>query len=507
MNTSVKHPWLGLFGLSILSATAFLDVTIVYTAMPTIQSSLKVPVILLQWVMNIFTLALATLMVVAGKLGDIYGKRKIFYSGIVVFGLASIGAGISPHFWELVTFRAFQGMAAAITFTNSAALVPLLFPEEKRARAISIYTAITGFGLAFGPFLGGVLVSFGGWRWVFFVNIPLIIVGGILCIGNVMETERNPHKHIDWAGVGLMAVSLTVLLYTIINAAHIGFLHRVTLEELVIALLFFILFYRVERSSEHPLIHLEDVRNPKVQVGMTLCAIASVMTGSMMFIMPLYIHNVLGVSSLLLGGLMLSTPIMQVVVSAFWEKIYDNLGVIKPIALGIALLFISGLIQYTFTTSTSLFLVVLALVLMGVIWGVTNTACLTLASHAVPADRVGGAIGLIFTQWNVFGTIVLAITTTLFTTSEINAMQEALKEHHVKLTVAQHHQVAASLGDPAHAKSLLQNLFGDVSEKILPLFKQAFVTGYHCATLFALAVILLGAILMFAAYRRDKEPI
>lgn len=500
----VAHPWRGLIGLSILSSTAFLDYTIVYTSLPAIQASLKVPVIQLQWVMNIFTLALATIMVLAGKLGDIFGKRKVFTIGVSFFGIAAIGAGFSPNFGSLIFFRALQGITAAILFTSSAALAPLSFKEDDRPRAIGIYTAITGFGLAIGPFLGGVLVSLLGWRFVFFVNIPLIVIGFGLFFGNVNESERSDSQSIDWLGVLLMLASFGLLVLTILHAAHIGWLNKVTLSGVVVSLVFFFLLYYREVSIDDPLIDLVDVKNPKILIGMTQCATASLMTAGMMFLMPLYLHNVLGVSSLYLGLLMLCTPIMQVLVSVVWEKVYADYGIYKPIIFSIVTLLVSAVIQYCYSTETSLVVVVIALLLMGIIWGVTNTGGITLATTAVKPEKVGGAIGLIYTNWNTSSVVILALITTIFTTSEFSFMQSALKTHHIKLTTEQHHLISASIGDPSHAHQILDKLVGSSAEKLMALFKLAFVHGYQQAMLFSIILLVLCLILMTWLIRLDK---
>ena len=191
------HRWWALAGLSILSFTAFLDFTIVATALPFIQKDLHASVLNLQWVTNIFAMVLCMVMIVMGKLGDMLGRRKVFYFGFGLFAIAAIGAGISPNIEYLIFFRAIQGFSAAIIFTLGIALVPQEFPPEEHTKAIGVFGACNGIGLAIGPFIGGVLITYLNWRWVFFINLPIIIIGISLCAFSLKESDKQKDVKID----------------------------------------------------------------------------------------------------------------------------------------------------------------------------------------------------------------------------------------------------------------------------------------------------------------------
>src|SRR3989344_76600 len=178
------HKWRALLGLCLLSFTAFLDFTIVNTALPFIQKDLNANVIQLQWITNIFAMILSATMIAAGRLADLLGRTKLFYIGIIIFGIAAFGAGNASNIEWLIFFRALQSLGASIAFTVSIALLPQAFPPDEQTRATGIYSAITGAGLALGPFIGGVLINLLSWRWVFWVNLPIIVIGFFLCIGS-----------------------------------------------------------------------------------------------------------------------------------------------------------------------------------------------------------------------------------------------------------------------------------------------------------------------------------
>ncbi len=504
-NTSSIRPWLGLIGLSLMASIAFLDFTIVYTALPAIQKALAVPVINLQWIMNIFALILAILMILSGKLADIFGKRKVFYLGVLIFGIAALGAGTRNAFAGLVFFRGLQAVGAAIIFTTAAALAPSGFAKDKQARAIGIYSAITGFGLAIGPFVGGVLVSALSWRWIFFVNIPLILIGFLLCLGNVKETSKEPGEKIDWVGVLLMAIGFGSLIYSIINAGNHGWADSVTIIGFVVAIIALTALWQIEKRISNPLFDIDDISNTKVLLGIHICGSASIMTSGMLFIIPLYLSNILNVTPMQLGLLLLSPPLTQILTSFFWGKLSAKYGINKLLMLGIVTAFLSALMQLFFGLDTQFVLVVIALLLMGFIWGVANAGTITLALDAVPIERTGSVIGLIFTNWNVTGSILLALASTIFTAVETGYMKAELMGHGIKLTVSEHHTVAAMLGNPSRAQELLSQLVGPLVDKISPLFKLAFLRGYHSIMLFSVILFILAFSILLLLIRRGAR--
>jgi len=167
-----RFKWWALFGVCLLAFTAFLDATIVNTALPFIQTALSADILQLQWIANIFTIILSMTMIAIGKLADRWGRKRVFYVGIIIFGLAALGAGFSQSVEMLVFFRGLQALGASTVFIASAALLSDVFPEKERVRAIGIYGGVTGFGLMIGPFLGGILVALFDWRWVFLDQYP-----------------------------------------------------------------------------------------------------------------------------------------------------------------------------------------------------------------------------------------------------------------------------------------------------------------------------------------------
>lgn len=498
-----RHRWIALVGLSLLACICFLDLTIVYTALPAIQKAMDVTVLQLQWIINIFSLMLASLMIVMGHLGDLYGKRRLLYVGVFLFGVAALGAGCAQTFGWLIFFRGLQGVGAAITFTVAAALAPIAFSKEERSHAIGIYSAITGVGLAMGPFVGGVLVTLLNWRWVFFVNIPLILIGFCMCLGRLQESQILKTHRIDWTGFILLALSLGSLVYSIIHGEQTGWHTWITTVGFITALLGFAGFIYIEKRVEDPLIDFKVSLNTKILLGVTLCFSAAVIPSSILLFSPLYLNSVLNMSAFEIGLLMLVIPAMQVIMSLFWPILIHRFTLNTLIMVGFMACLFSLMIQCFFTLSTPMVLIVFAYLLVGIMWCVGNTGTVTLAYEAMPEEKAAGAVGIMFTAWNIGGAILIALVSVIFNRSEVHAMKRLLEHHAIHLDPSQSmlvHQLLTNSSDEAAVGAKL----GTLSHTLIPLFKQAFLHGFHSVMLFSGVFILIGMLLAHWFSRKNN---
>ena len=209
--------WLALAGISILSFVVFIDFTIVNTILPGIQRDLHASVDELQWVMNAFFLMLTVFMVTMGRLGDIYGRRRVFYTGVIVFAIASFLAGTAGNAEFLIACRFAQGVAGAVVLTCAVALVNHHFPTAEQGRALAVFMSITGCGMAVGPVLGGLFMSTLSWRWAFYVNVPVVILGFAIAWRSVEETPRLTQEKVDWLGLALLTPGMAALVTAIVK--------------------------------------------------------------------------------------------------------------------------------------------------------------------------------------------------------------------------------------------------------------------------------------------------
>ena len=486
-----RFKWWALIGLSLLAFTAFLDFTIVNTALPAIQKSLDAPVVKLQWIVSIFALMLTVLMIAMGKLGDILGRRKIFYIGCLLFIFAAVGAGLAPSINWLIFFRAWQGVGAAIVFTLAAALVPTAFPEAEQNSAIGIYNAITGVGLAIGPFLGGVLVNLFNWRAVFFVNVPIIVLGFLCCSFSVKESKSISNAKIDWRGLGLLIVGVGSLVFSISRINGGGFDFASGLMILGGAAILFLLFV-VEKRIPHPLLDLDVFHNPQLLLGVLISVGGGIISLILLFFAPLYLSVIKGLAAFPVGLCLIAMPFAQVLVSLFWGKIDKTLGINRVVIAAFAAGGFAAILQLWFTSATSYVLIIITFLLAGIIWGCANCVAISIAVRNVASEKVGSVIGTFFTFWNLIGSVALTIASIIFSRSEVFFMNQLLASHDITLTAAQNDLIVASLADPERSQQLLAQLVAGKAEKILPLFKYAFLQGFHDAIWLALLLLFTG---------------
>lgn len=374
--TSFPFKWWALIGLSLLSFTAFLDFTIVSTAIPFIQKSLHASVLDLQWVNNIFALVLSMFMIAAGYFGDRFGRRRIYYFGFIFFAIAAIGAALSQSIEWLIFFRAVQGFAAAIIFTTGVALLPQAFPADEQNRAIGIFSAITGIGLVIGPFLGGLLITYLNWRWVFWVNIPIIVIGLLMCSFSLQAPPKgNIDARMDWWGFVLLIIGIGCLIYGLIHGEQMGWALASTWAYIILGIIGMIVLLIVECRLEHPMLELSVLKNPLTRLA-TLCACAAGLVNLVLFFFdPLFLNITRGETAFVIGALLLATPVVQVILSLQLSRLIKAFGLIGLFIIALLAGLVSSVLHGFLTTLSPLWFIVLAFALMGVTWGGSQQRC------------------------------------------------------------------------------------------------------------------------------------
>src|SRR6266478_2077810 len=192
-------PWI-LAAAILGSSMVFIDGTVVNVALPALQSALHATLADVQWVVESYALFLAALLLIGGSLGDLYGRRKIFAAGVVLFTVASAWCGLAPNIRQLIVARGLQGIGGALLVPGSLALISANFSEKERGRAIGTWSGFTSITAAIGPVLGGWFTQHGSWRWVFFINLPVGLAVLLLSLWKVPESRGRQGQHLDWPG-------------------------------------------------------------------------------------------------------------------------------------------------------------------------------------------------------------------------------------------------------------------------------------------------------------------
>lgn len=422
MDDQFRYKWWALLGVCLLAFTAFLDVTIVNTALPFIQTALNANILQLQWVANIFTIVLSMTLIALGKFADLWGRKKIFYTGVILFAVAAFGAGFSPNTEFLVLFRGMQSLGASAILVASTALLSNVFPEKERVRAISIYAGVTGFGLMIGPFLGGILIALLGWRWVFWINLPLIAIGLSICSFSLKGHSHNkPSTRIDWIGLVLLIFGLGALLYGIISGAQSSWESTGAWIWLGLGVTALIILLILDARSKNSLLDLHVFKNKLIVLAALSCAFGGVVSTVFMFFDPLYLRILRKLSPFLIGLLIAIIPVAQVIISFSFNRLEKWFGTANLLFISNLIAFLAVALHRFIQLETPLIFLALPFFLLGINWGLSNAATMTAANQVVATHKIGAAMGMIFTIWNLVGSILLAASTAVFYATETHS--------------------------------------------------------------------------------------
>jgi EmrB/QacA subfamily drug resistance transporter len=248
-------------------AMAMLDNTVVNVALPTISRELDAGVTDLQWIVDGYVLAFASLLLTGGIVGDRYGRRKTFLAGLAIFTTASLLCGISQSTTQLVAFRALQGVGAALLMPGTLSIITVTFPPHERARAIGLWAGMSGLALALGPTVGGLMVEHLGWESVFFLNVPIGVVAFVVATRTVRESVSNEQRSLDVGGLGLGTAALFLVTYGLIEANQKGWSDPAIVGSLIGAGVFLLAFLAWELRSPRAMMPLRFFRIPAFSAG------------------------------------------------------------------------------------------------------------------------------------------------------------------------------------------------------------------------------------------------
>ncbi|MGY0059728.1 MFS transporter [Streptomyces sp. LZ34] len=377
------------------SAMALLDSTVVNVALPRIGLDLNADLAVLQWTVNAYMLTLAGLILLGGALGDRFGRRRVFLVGVVWFAAASLLCGLAPTAGVLIASRALQGIGGALLTPGSLALIQATFHPDDRARAVGLWSGFGGVGAAIGPFVGGWLVDGPGWRWVFFLNVPLAAVCVPVALRHVPES-RDPRAHgrFDVLGATLGALALGSVTYALIAAPGKG-VSPVVIVPAVLGVLLGVAFVQVERRRRDPMLPLDIFASRQFAAvnAVTLCVYAAF--SGFFFLSVLQLQVVVGYSALGAGTALLPTTVLMLLLSARSGELGRRIGPRIPLTVG-PLLCAAGMLLMTRAGAGAVYwrdvlpaLLVLGLGMVALVAPLTATV---LAS--VEVERAGLASGI-----------------------------------------------------------------------------------------------------------------
>ena len=406
---AARRRWLALAVLAIAQFMVFLDETVVNVALPPIKASLGFSQTSLAWVISAYVLAFGGLILLGGRAADLAGRRRIFLIGTAIFGIASLANGLATSQGLLIGARALQGLGAALATPAALALVTNLFPAgAMRTKALTLWGALSGLGFAIGVLLGGVITQAASWRWVFFINVPIALVG-LLAVPRLVGESRNPGQPgFDVAGAVTITAGMSTLVYTLLKGASYGWTSATTIGLFIAAAVLLAAFAVIESRAAVPLVPRGFVHRRTTLVPTILQWLLTVSAFSSFFMLTLYLQQVLGYTPLQAGLGYIPLAAALVAASVIASKVILRAGP-RPLTItGLAAVGIGlALLAHVPAGATYPANILPALVLIGFGGGFSfvsiNTAALAQVQETVSglasgvlssAAQLGGAVGL-----------------------------------------------------------------------------------------------------------------
>jgi EmrB/QacA subfamily drug resistance transporter len=390
----MHRKWWTLIAVCVATFMLLLDITIVNVALPDIQSKLHASFSELQWVVDAYALMLAALLLTAGSLADLFGRRIVFAAGLVLFSLASLACGLAPDAVTLDLFRGAQGIGGAVMFATSLALLAQEFHGAERGTAFGVWGATIGGAVAIGPLVGGVLTEGLGWEWIFFVNVPIGIGAVALTLLRVPESRDPNARGVDWLGVLTFSSALFLLVFALIRGNDEGWTSGLILGLLGAAVVLLVVFFAVEVRQERPMLDLSLFRKPTF-AGASIVAFAlSFSMFSMFLYLTLYIQNVLGYSPLQAGLRFLPITLLSFVVAPLAGRLSTRFPARLFFAVGLGLVGVGLLLMGGLRFDSDWTALLAGFVVAGAGIGLVNPVLASTSVGVVEPARSGMASGI-----------------------------------------------------------------------------------------------------------------
>jgi EmrB/QacA subfamily drug resistance transporter len=520
------NPWLVLVVLTSGFFMILLDTTIVNVAIPAMSAGLNTTLDQILWVLNAYILVYAVLLITAGRLGDLYGQRNLFAIGLFVFTVASALCGISQNVTELIAFRILQGVGGALLTPQTLAIITTLFPPERRGAAFGIWGGVAGLATIAGPTVGGALITYFSWPWIFFINVPIGIAALIATFLIIPDVRPGRRHGWDIVGVILSTAGLFAIVFGLIEGQRYNWgeiaSYGITIPELIVGgVLTFVVFVFWERYQREPLLPLSLFRERNFAVANWIAAAISFGMLSLFLPLTIYLQSVRGFSALTAGLTFAPMSLTSMVVAPFAGRLADKIGGKYILLTGISLFTIGfGLVTYVAGPDSTWLTFLVPAVIAGAGMGMTFAPMTTVAMRNISPQMSGAASGILNTTRQlgaaigsaVVGALLqsrLAITLHDQAVSYASALPPSFRDQFIK-AFSSVSSNGFEIGTGQNGAKLPQNIPPAVAHQLAVLYHDVFVSAYIDAmksTLVVPIVFLAFTALTTLLIKRRQRPV
>jgi EmrB/QacA subfamily drug resistance transporter len=487
----VDRKWWTLGAVCVGTFMLLLDLTIVNVALPSIEHAFHASLSDLQWVLDAYALMLAALLLTAGSLADLFGRRIVFAVGIVAFTAGSLLCGVATDPLFLILARGFQGIGGAIMFATSLALIANAFHGRDRGVAFGIYGGVTGVAVAVGPVLGGVLTSDISWRWIFFVNVPIGALALVITLLKLDESRNPDGVKPDWIGFVTFSAGLAAVVFAMIRSTADGWSSHVVVGSLIASGLLLAAFVAAELRQRAPMLDFSLLRKPTFTGGLLAAFAINGSLFSLITYLILYMQNVLGLSAVQTGVRFLVLTGALFVTAGLAGRLTNYVPVKWLIAPGFVLVGIGIVLMHGVTLSDSWTHLIAGLLLAGVGAGFINVPLASTAVGVVEPERSGMASGINSTFRQVGTATGIAALGSVFASRIRGTIDSQLSSTPLKgasssiASSVLNGQTSALGGNGHHTSAAVTHLVRSAAD-------QGLVNGLN-------EILVIGAVLAFAA--------
>ena len=481
-----------LFTMCFALAMAMLDNTVVNVALPTISRELGAGVSELQWIVDGYIFAFASLLLTGGIAGDRYGRKKMFLVGLTIFTVASALCGVSQSTDQLIAARALQGVGAALLMPGTLSIITVTFPPHERAKAIGLWAGMSGLALALGPTVGGLMVEKLGWQSVFFLNLPIGVVAFLTATRTVRESKSEITRQLDVPGLILGSAALLAATYGLIEANQKGWFDPAIVASFAAAGALGIAFLLVEMRSRRAMLPLSLYRIPAFTAGNTVAFSVSLGMFATFFFMSLYMQLIREYTAFEAGLRFLPMTGVVILTAPYAGRYASRHGSRIPMTYGLILAGTGLLALSRLSVDTPYMVMLPFFVLMGHGIGATMAPMTAAVMNAVGPERAGLGSATTNTSREVGGLFGIALLGTVLTARLKDVLEPALAS--IGLAPSQQATIQAAAGQGRLDPSALAGLAPEQQAAVVQAFRTSFMSGFRVSLMLGGMVLLVAAV-------------